>query len=355
MPAPVPGRPVDRWEPDVLGPDFERLTLELGTDADGRGPVVATLVRHVPSTGPGALGAGRGALLHVHGYTDYFFQTGLAQRVAAAGRGFYALDLRRCGRSLREGQTPHFTTDLAVYDAELDRALALVRGALAQAGAPGSVVVEAHSTGGLLAPLWLDRRRRAGADPVAGLVLNSPWFDLQGAPYLRGVGTLAVDALGRVAPHRVLPTPVADAYGASLHASRQGEWDYDLAWKPLEGVAVRAGWLRAVRRGHAALHRGLDVGCPSLVLRSDRSVLAASWREEVDAGDAVLDVAQIARWSGCLGGRTLVAPVPGARHDVFLSRPAARERAYAELDAWLAGLEADAAAASTAGGGTHTR
>ena len=139
----------------------------------------------------------------------------------------------------------------------------------------------------------------------------------------------------------MLPTPVADAYGASLHASREGEWDYDLAWKPLQGVAVRAGWLRAVRRGHAALHRGLDVGCPSLVLRSDRSVLATSWRAEVDAGDAVLDVAQIARWAGCLGGRTLVAPVPGARHDVFLSAGDAREQAYRELDAFLDALGSD--------------
>ncbi|GAB2913384.1 alpha/beta hydrolase [Rhodococcus aerolatus] len=327
------------WEPDVLGPDYERLTLPLGTDPDGEGEVVATLVRHVPSTTSDALRAGTGALLHVHGYTDYFFQTGLAERVAAGGRGFYALDLRRCGRSLRPGQTPHYCTDLARYDAELDRALALVTEALTASGGPVSVVVEAHSTGGLVTPLWLDRRRRAGLPPVAGLVLNSPWFDLQGAPWLRSVGTLAVDAVGRLAPRRVLPTAVADAYGASLHASRQGEWDYDLDWKPLLGVAVRAGWLRAVRRGHAQLHRGLDVGCPSLVLRSDRSVLATSWREEVDAGDAVLDVAQIARWAGCLGGRTTVVPVPGARHDVFLSTAGRREAAMTELDAWLGELD----------------
>lgn len=336
------------WQPDVLGPDYEQLTLPLGTDPDGEGEVVATLVRHVPSTGPDALATGRGALLHVHGYTDYFFQTGLAEAVAAAGRGFYALDLRRCGRSLRPGQTPHFCTDLARYDAELDRALALVTEALTAAGGPASVVAEAHSTGGLLVPLWLDRRRRAGHDPVTGLVLNSPWFDLQGAAHLRSVGTLAIDAIGRVAPRRVLPTAVSDAYGVSLHAGEQGEWDYDLAWKPLHGVAVRAGWLRAVRHGHAALHRGLDVGCPSLVLRSDRSVLATSWREEVDAGDAVLDVAQIARWAGCLGGRTTVVPVPGARHDVFLSRPGPRRAALAELTAWLG--ERDPVPGVTTGG-----
>lgn len=330
------------WQPDVLGPDYEALTIPLGPDPDGDGDAVATLVRHVPSTTPEALAAAAGggrALLHVHGYTDYFFQTELAERVAATGRGFFALDLRRCGRSIRPGQHPHHVTDLARYDVELDRALALVVEALGPGATAGDVVVEAHSTGGLVTPLWLDRRRRAGLAPVGGLVLNSPWFDLQGAPHLRSVGTLAVDALGRVAPLRLLPLAEADAYGSSLHASRHGEFDYDLSWKPLVGIGVRAGWLRAVRRGHAALHRGLDVGCPSLVLRSDRSVLAASYSAEVDAGDAVLDVTQIARWAGCLGGRTLVVPVEGARHDVFLSREPARGVAYAELTAWLAQLE----------------
>ena len=62
------------------------------------------------------------AVLVVHGFTDYFFNTELADHFAARGFAFYALDLHKCGRSWREGQTPHFTTDLARYDAELERA-----------------------------------------------------------------------------------------------------------------------------------------------------------------------------------------------------------------------------------------
>ncbi|WP_127782758.1 alpha/beta hydrolase [Rhodococcus sp. X156] len=318
------------WEPDVLGADYQQLVLPLGTDPDGESPVVATLVRHA-TTGA----APRGAFLHVHGYTDYFFQTGLAEHLTALGYAFYALDLRKCGRSIRPGQMPHFVSDLALYDAELDEALRIVQ----QESGGDRVVVGGHSTGGLVVPLWLDRRRQAGLPAPDGLVLNSPWFDLQGPAYYRSAaGTALIDTVGRLAPKRVIPVGSADAYGTSLHRSGGGEWDYDLSWKPLVGFPARFGWMRAVRHGQAALHRGLDVGCSSLLLRSTRSHFATAYSPDVDTADAVLDVHQIARWAGCLGGRTLVAPIDGARHDVFLSQAPAREAAYAELDAWLAAL-----------------
>jgi alpha-beta hydrolase superfamily lysophospholipase len=56
---------------------------------------------------------------------------------------------------------------------------------------------------------------------------------------------------------------------------------------------------------------------------------------DINSADGVLDVRQIAKWSGCLGNRVTVVPVPGARHDVFLSRAGVRDTAYAELDLWL--------------------
>ena len=50
------------------------------------------------------------------------------------------------------------------------------------AAAHGSVVVLAHSTGGLIVPLWADHLRRekpAEHAKLAGVVLNSPWLDMQ--------------------------------------------------------------------------------------------------------------------------------------------------------------------------------
>ncbi len=257
---------------DVLGDGYQQLTIPLGPDPDGEGDVEATLVRYQP----GDL-TGNRAVLYVHGFTDYFFQQHVAEHFAEQGYSFFALDLRKCGRSRRPGQTPHFVTDLKFYDAELDEALRLVR---EQIGG-GQVLLVAHSTGGLILPLWLDRLERrpggsAGAG-VAGLILNSPWFDLQGPALLRTAGTsAAIDALGRVSSKTPLPGQKLDTYGASLHVGSNGAWEYNLDWKPLTGFPVRFGWLRAIRRGHAQLHHGLDIGVPSLILavETDRLRLA---------------------------------------------------------------------------------
>lgn len=315
------------WQPDLLGEGYRQHVIELGPDPDGEGTIAAVLVRREPRREE----VPRGAVLYVHGFCDYFFQTALADFFAAQGLAFYALDLRKCGRARRGGQTAHYVSDLALCDAELDSALAVVAGE--HPGLP--VVGVAHSTGGLILPLWLDRRRAAGRPaPVAGLVLNSPWFDLQGKPVHRGPMTQALRVLAKVQPFRQLKLPPG-VYGRTLHVSGTGEWDFDLAMKPLDGFPVTVGWLNAVRRGHARLHRGLDVGVPSLVLRSTRSHFSGEYSPECDRADTVLDVTQIARWAGCLGGETTVVPIQDARHDVFLSVPESRENAYAAVGAWL--------------------
>ena len=109
------------WVPDVL-PGYWQRTIPLGSDPAGEGDIVATLIRRGEPTG-----ADDHAVLAVHGYTDYFFNTALADHFADRGFAFYALDLQKCGRSRRDGQTPHFITDLAHYDAELELALSAIR------------------------------------------------------------------------------------------------------------------------------------------------------------------------------------------------------------------------------------
>jgi alpha-beta hydrolase superfamily lysophospholipase len=341
---------VTTWQPDILGDGYEQLVLPLGDDPDGEGDITATLVRYQPATSavgePSTLP--RRAVLYVHGFTDYFFQQHLAEHFAAQGYRFFALDLRKCGRSRARGQTPHFVTDLRYYDQELDEALRIVSAEVSG----GGVVLAAHSTGGLVLPLWLDRlQRRPGGSAsagVSGLILNSPWFDLQGPSYLRNVGTAAIDVLGRVRPHSAVPGRKLDTYGVSL---QNGGWSYDLDMKPLTGFPIRFGWLRAVRIGHARLHRGLDVGVPSLILRSGASRFAPKYDATIDTVDAVLDVRQIARWAGCLGDRTTIVPIAGARHDVFLSTPGPLAAAFRELDLWLGWLNGDGTAGEPAGAG----
>jgi len=137
----------------------------------------------------------------------------------------------------------------------------------------------------------------------------------------------------------VLRPPTEGGYGATLHKEYGGEFDYNLQWKPIGGFPVTFGWLHAIRRAQVKLHRGLDVGVPNLILRSDRSVREVTGPAKLDGiqrGDAVLDVDQIARWAGCIGNRSTIVPIADAKHDVFLSVPESRQAAYRALDEWLA-------------------
>ena len=105
---------------DILGEPYLAETIPLA--ADDEGEVVATLVTRR------AEGPTRGAVLHVHGFCDYFFHTEMARWWTERGWTFYALDLRKYGRSLLDHQTPHFVTSLSEHYPELDAAWDLVTG-----------------------------------------------------------------------------------------------------------------------------------------------------------------------------------------------------------------------------------
>ncbi len=307
--------------PDILGDPWLAETIDLPPDDEG--PVVATLVtrRHTPPSGR--------AMLHVHGFADYFFQAAYGEWWLARGYDAYALDLRKYGRSIRPHQTPTFVTHLDAYFVELDQAWERIT----QRDGHTDVILSGHSTGGLIVALWADSRR---PEELAGVVLNSPWLDLQGAAWMRtSVAGLAIDRIGRLQPMREFKREVKGFYARSLHRDHEGEWDFDLTWKPLESFPVRLGWLRAIRDGHARVHRGLDIAAPVLVLTSARSAYPSEMGDDVHAHDIVLDVEQIRRWAGSLGKHVTSVAVPGARHDVILSRAEARTRAYDEIERWL--------------------
>ena len=304
---------------DVLGKPYYAETIALADDDEG--PVEATLVSR-----RGRARSTR-AVLHLHGFADYFFQTPAADFWLSRGYDFYALDLRKYGRSLRPHQTPNFVTDLRDYFEELDEALHRVR----DRDRHDHVVVTAHSTGGLVAPLWAHERRPG----LAGMVLNSPWLDLHGNFLIRTAATRAIDQVGARRPYLTIPRNVSGLYAQSLHREHRGEWDFNLEWKPLESWPVYAGWLRAIRRGHAAVHRGVDVGAPVLVLTSGASLHPREWDEVVTEHDIVLDVEQIRKWAHKLGHHVTLARVKGALHDVTLSREPVRKRAFDEISRWL--------------------
>ena len=306
---------------DILGAPWIAETIGLPPDEEG--PVVATLV-HRRSEEPT-----RRAVLHVHGFADYFFQTEYAEWWLARGYDFYALDLRKYGRSIRAHQTPTYVSDLRSYFAEID--LAWWR--ITERDGHDDVVVSAHSTGGLTMPLWADARQ---PEALAGTMLNSPWFDLQGAAWMRTAPAGAMlDRMGQRQPMREIPRDVNGFYGRSLHRDHEGEWDFDLDWKPLGSFPVRVGWLRAVRRGHAELQAGLSVPGPVLVLSSAATKRPTEMNDDMHTHDVVLDVPHIRRWALSVGAHVTYVAVRGAMHDVVLSRPEPRAVVYDELDRWV--------------------
>ncbi|MGH3736291.1 MAG: alpha/beta hydrolase [Micromonosporaceae bacterium] len=324
VPGATPDLDPDRWRPDPLGADYQARTIGLPAEADGS--LDATLVRRRARHGDGR------ALLYLHGFSDYFFQTELADYYADQGIDFYAIDLRRYGRSLRPHHTPNFVTDLRDYFVELDAAMRIIR-----ADGAVRVAVNGHSTGGLIAALWAHELRDRTSDQggIDALMLNSPWFDVADPLPVRLLAPPAVELIGRLRPSMILPLKSGDAYGRSLHRDHDGEWDWDLTAKPLGGFPVRAGWLRAILRGHRRLHAGLKIGCPVLVLCSTRSIPRGQGGPLLQRSDGVLDVERMARWSVALGPRVTICRIDDAVHDLVLSAEPVRKRVYEEMSSWL--------------------
>lgn len=320
------------WKPDILGDHFEQLTIPL--DPDGEGEVVATLVRYSPGpllrlTRPAAGGAD---VLYVHGWSDYFFQKQLAEFWHRSGARFYALDLRKYGRSLRPGQTPGDIDALSTYDEEIDAALEIIGQGTSVANRR-PLVLMGHSTGGLTLSLWADRH----PGRVAAVVLNSPWLEFQA----RGIGRAALAPIvgfqARVEPHAQMPNLDFGFYTRSVSSTMDGEWDYNLDWRPIRGFAVHPRWLNAVLAGHARVATGLSIDAPVLTLLSAHSTILPRWTPDMLRSDIVLVVEDIALRATRLGGIVTIARIEGALHDVMLSAPDVRADAYTQITRWLRG------------------
>lgn len=107
------------YQPDILGTGYEKLTLNLTDDYDGK--VIATLVRKQ------AVQATKKAVLYIHGFIDYFFQTEMAEQFNQHDYDFYALDLRKYGRSYLPHQKYYYVLNLNEYDEEITQALKIIK------------------------------------------------------------------------------------------------------------------------------------------------------------------------------------------------------------------------------------
>ncbi len=335
------------WTDDFLGPGFQFRPLVLTPDDEG--DVTATLIRYAaPNDEPPVESrhpADVQAVLYLHGWADYFLQAELAEELSAQGLHFYAMDLRKFGRSLRDGQTPGYATDLRVYDEDLDAAVAAIRAELSPLAGPyasPTVHLVAHSFGGLVAVLWAARH----PGMLGTLVLNAPWLELQGSSLIRNLAMHLVEPVARADPRRPFHLPDMPGYWQSISSEAHGEWQLHPVWRPAASFPLRAGWVRAVLAGHSAVAKGLDITAPMLVMLSDRSRIQAEWSEELMHADAVIDVDETAARALRLGRRVAVFRYPGAVHDIFLSGQRIRQEAYGDVARWALSYPFGAAAST---------
>ena len=362
----------DHWRQDVLGADYESRTIPLMDD--DAGPVVATLIRYrghtsstrasspaapalspTPRTSPSDTHEARSeatpqaphfVLLYIHGRNDYFFQRELAEDIAGCGGAFYALDLRRYGRSLRPGQRMGFVSNLSLYDEDIAEALDLIREDYPDL----PLVLMGHSTGGLLATLWANRHPGA----LDGLILNSAWLEMQTMASMRSAVAPILERIASRNPMWAVPGGDGpDHYGRSLREGRNAldaplpdslaaypddpavkGWSYALEWKRPGSYPAYAAWLEAILDGHENVASSVHLDIPVLSMMSTSSYFGEEFTEAVFSSDVVLDREVILERSARLGPLVTMASFPG-KHDLLLSDPQVRAEVYDMMNRWI--------------------
>lgn len=322
------------WSPDpFLGAPFFVHALDAGEKAQFR----ATLVQYVSETvadsalspavqGDSAASPRKAAVLYIHGFNDYFYQRELAQKMDSAGYSFYAIDLHKYGRSLREGETIGELRDISEYYAELDSAIAFIKKV---EGDSVPLVLMGHSTGGLIACLYA--ADRDNGEGIAALVLNSPFFEMNYPWPVCRLAFPVLSALGALLPDVGVPRGKNENYDKSLLKSDYGEWEYDPKLKVRGSLPVDLGWIRAIHQGHVRIQQGLNLLSPVLVMHSGCSYREDDWSEEYTRCDGVLNVEHIRKFGANLGSSIQLEKFEGGLHDLVLSRGPIRERVYQRM------------------------
>ncbi|WP_264564018.1 alpha/beta hydrolase [Flavobacterium sp. N3904] len=306
---------------DVLKNGFEQATINQPNDYEGE--VTSTIIR---KRNPKQTTK---AILCIHGFNDYFFQDIIADEFLKKGFHFYALDLRKYGRSILKHQKLNNVRDLSEYYEDIDSALVIIKDEKNE-----EVVLYGHSTGGLIITLYASDRK--GNELFDSLICNSPFYDFN-VPWIQKKTIIPILAfLGRLDATISLPIGFSRFYGKSLHENDFGEWNYNLKWKPHVAPSINAGWVNAIYKGHQRIANGITVNKPLLVLHSLKSVFPKEWSEELFKGDAILNVNDIIDKSKCIRApQKDVTAVDGAIHDMVLSRKPIRDKVFEVLFEWL--------------------
>lgn len=303
-----------KWNVDILGNDFKYTTIEQPDDYSGK--VISTIIKKEPII------KGDRAILYIHGYNDYFFQKEMADTFTAHGYNFYAIDLRKYGRSILKDQTKFEARSLDEYFQDIDSSLYILK----EEGI-SNVILMGHSTGGLISSYYLSSKKDQEGI-IKALILNSPFLEFNLNSFQKEYLVPLVSSFSGVFPNISIPQNSNDAYAQSLLRNYHGEWDYNTSWKLPLSPDVTSGWIGAIYKAQQKLHNNANINIPILLMRSDRSIYGEAWTPDFNRGDVVLNVDDISKYGRKLGSNVKEVVVKEGLHDLFLSHKPVRDALY---------------------------
>ncbi len=301
------------WHDDILQ-GYEARYVNQGEAFDG--PCRSTIIRKLCKD------KSTKAFLYVHGFNDYFFQSEMGQRFVDSGYNFYAVDLRRYGRSRELWQYPFNIRDQKEYFADIDSALSQIR-----KDGNTDITLGGHSTGGLtVAYFGAMRGKEVGVNRI---VTDSPFLEWNYSSFMRNIAVPVVGFFGKFFKNAKIKQSHCDGYAYSLLKEYYGEWTYNTDWKMIYSPPVTASWVNAINSAQSKLMRNAkNISVPILVMHSSRKIDGCNYTPDFQTGDAVLDPEMIQKQGMKLGSERVVCAIDSGLHDLILSNERPRETAY---------------------------
>ncbi|MCJ8288936.1 MAG: alpha/beta hydrolase [Crocinitomicaceae bacterium] len=302
--------------------DYTSKTIKLAPDYEGE--VTATLISSNFNLG------NRKSVLYIHGYVDYFFHSHLGEKFNANDFDFYALDLRKYGRSLLEHHHPNYCRNIEEYFEEISIAIREIQ------TTSDSIYLLGHSTGGLIASTYMNSGKERNL--IDGLILNSPFLDFNQSRIEKSVGYFLANIISKVFVYSKINGALPSIYAESIHKDHHGEWDFNLEWKPLKGFPTYFKWVVAIGKAQRKLAKS-NITVPVLLMHSSDSKKLSTFSKDAMSKDIVLDVEDMKRVGPKLGDKVTLSRIDNALHDIFLSNKAVRDVAFDKLFSWLSKID----------------
>ncbi len=262
------------WHPDILA-GYEARYVNQGEAFDG--PCRSTIVRKLCKKGS------RKAFLYIHGFNDYFFQGEMGDRFVDSGFNFYAVDLRRYGRSYEPWQYPFNIRKQEEYFADIDSAISQIR-----RDGNTDITLGGHSTGGLtVAFMGAMKGENVGVERI---VTDSPFLEWNFNSFMRNIAAPTIGFVGKIFPNGKIKQGHCDGYAYSLLKEYYGEWTYNTDWKMVYSPPVTMSWVGAINRAQSkTMKNAKNIAVPILVMHSSRKIDGCNYTPIFQTGDAVLD------------------------------------------------------------------